>query len=120
MCVMIAISGAILFVLLTPGLLLRIPSKGPLLTASIVHAIVFGILFYFIGIFIYSYYDKIESFKNQKNINAKNICTKINKIGNNLAKFGNSVNPKKLTKKQRKLYINSIDILRNIRDSVCN
>ena len=32
-----ALYGAILFVLLTPGLVLRIPLKGPLLTASIVH-----------------------------------------------------------------------------------
>lgn len=65
MCVMIAISGAILFVLLTPGLLLRIPSKGPLLTASIVHAIVFGVLFYFISMILYSSYD-MESFTNKR------------------------------------------------------
>ena len=47
--------AAILFVLLTPGLILRIPSKGSLLTASIVHAIVFGVLLYFISKLVYQY-----------------------------------------------------------------
>ena len=41
MHVITALYGAVLFLLLTPGLVLRIPSKGPLLHASIVHAIVF-------------------------------------------------------------------------------
>lgn len=44
-----AIYGAILFVLLTPGLIVRIPSKGPLLHATIVHGILFAILYYFIS-----------------------------------------------------------------------
>ena len=44
-----ALYGAVLFVLLTPGVILHIPSKGPLLYASIVHAIIFGILLYFIS-----------------------------------------------------------------------
>jgi hypothetical protein len=58
-----AIYGAVLLVLLTPGLLLRIPSKGPLLTASIVHAIVFAILFYLISKLVYQYSSNRESFK---------------------------------------------------------
>ena len=54
MCAMTAaIIGAVLFILLTPGLLLRIPSKGPLLHASVVHAIVFAILFYVIAKLVY-------------------------------------------------------------------
>ena len=59
-----ALYGAILFVLLTPGLVLRIPSKGPLLHASIVHAIVFGILLYFICKMAYQYKYGVESFEN--------------------------------------------------------
>jgi hypothetical protein len=52
-----AIYALILFVLLTPGLLLRLPEKGPLLTAAIVHAIVFAILLYGITKLI-SYYSE--------------------------------------------------------------
>ena len=57
--------AAILFVLLTPGLILRIPSKGSLLTASIVHAIVFGVLLYFISKLVHQYKYGMESFENQ-------------------------------------------------------
>jgi hypothetical protein len=38
---------ALLFVLLTPGVLLRLPSKGTLLTVAIVHGIVFALVFHF-------------------------------------------------------------------------
>jgi p-aminobenzoyl-glutamate transporter AbgT len=62
MCVTIAISAAILFLILTPGVLLRIPEKGPLLNAAIVHAVVFGILFYFISKIIYQD-SKVENFE---------------------------------------------------------
>jgi len=58
---MLAIIGAILFVLLTPGLILRIPPKGSLLTASIVHAVVFGIVFYLVAKITYQHYNT-ESF----------------------------------------------------------
>ena len=56
MCVAITISGAILFLILTPGVLLRISEKGLLLNTAIVHAVVFGILInYFISKIIYQY-----------------------------------------------------------------
>jgi len=65
MCAMTAaIIGAVLFVLLTPGLLLRIPSKGSLLTASVVHAIVFAVVFYLISKLVYQYSANRESFDN--------------------------------------------------------
>ena len=38
---------ALLFVLLTPGVLLRLPSKGTLLTVAIVHGLVFALVFHF-------------------------------------------------------------------------
>ena len=59
-----ALYAAVLFVLLTPGLILRIPSKGSLLTASIVHAVVFGILLYFISKLVHQYKYGVESFMN--------------------------------------------------------
>ena len=37
----------ILFVLLTPGVVLRLPSKGTLLTVAIVHGLVFALVFHF-------------------------------------------------------------------------
>ena len=61
-----ALYGAILFVLLTPGLILRIPSKGPLLHASIIHAILFGIIFYFISKLVHQNSRKVESFSDFK------------------------------------------------------
>jgi hypothetical protein len=111
---MIAISGAILFVLLTPGLLLRIPSNGPLLTASIVHAIVFGILFYFISMMLYSSYN-MESFIN----NSPKLCEKIDELKNNLGNFGNSLGTEKLSNDQLNLYIKSLGILSDIDQSEC-
>ena len=44
---------ALLFVVLTPGVLLRLPPKGPLLTAAIVHGQVFAIVFCFTYKMIY-------------------------------------------------------------------
>ena len=38
---------ALLFVLLTPGVLLRLPPRGPLLTVAIVHGLVFAIVYHF-------------------------------------------------------------------------
>jgi hypothetical protein len=38
--------AAFLFFLLSPGVLLRIPSKGSVMTAAAVHAVVFGLLLY--------------------------------------------------------------------------
>ena len=38
---------ALLFVVLTPGLLLRLPPKGSLLMAAIVHGLVFALVYHF-------------------------------------------------------------------------
>jgi hypothetical protein len=37
----------LLFVLLTPGVLLRLPPKGSLLTVAIVHGLVFALIYHF-------------------------------------------------------------------------
>jgi hypothetical protein len=45
----ITIYIALLFFVLSPGVLLRIPSKGKLITVAAVHAIVFAIVWHFTG-----------------------------------------------------------------------
>lgn len=49
MTLLLSLFTACLFVLLVPGILVRIPRKGPLLTAAIVHALLFTIIFYTIN-----------------------------------------------------------------------
>ena len=41
----LAIYAAVLFVVLTPGVLLRLPPKGSLLTQAAVHGLVFALVF---------------------------------------------------------------------------
>jgi hypothetical protein len=62
----IIIFAVILFILLIPGFLLRIPKKGSFLTVSIVHSIIFAILFYVIYK-IYSRYNNTEKFRQTQN-----------------------------------------------------
>ena len=109
-----AIYGAVLFVLLTPGLILRIPSKGSLLTASIVHAIVFGILFYLISKLVYQYWGNRESFyntgKKPKNMVDDQTCHKIINIKNQLNELISSLRVKEPAATHR-LLNNALDIL---------
>jgi hypothetical protein len=44
---------ALLFILLTPGVLLRLPPKGSLLTVAIVHGLVFALVFHFTRKIVY-------------------------------------------------------------------
>ena len=89
-----AIYGSLLFILLTPGILLKIPQKSSLLTASIVHSIIFAILFYLISKIVYSYsntYNKNkENFQNKAPIQkcySKYICGDVYEMMNNLKSF---------------------------------
>jgi len=45
--VYVALYSAILFFVLTPNVLLRLPPKGSTMMVAFVHAVVFGIVFYF-------------------------------------------------------------------------
>jgi hypothetical protein len=45
----------VLFVLLTPGILLRLPPKGGNFTVALVHGLVFAIVFYFIKKYFSNY-----------------------------------------------------------------
>jgi len=47
MNLMMSLYVALLFVVLTPGLLLRLPPKGSLLMAAIVHGLVFALVYHF-------------------------------------------------------------------------
>jgi hypothetical protein len=53
----------VLFVLLTPGVLLRIPPGGGKLTVAIVHAILFAVIYRFLPIDMYFVDDDSDSFK---------------------------------------------------------
>ena len=45
--IMMSLFMALLFVLLTPGILLRLPPSGPLLTVAVVHGVLFAVIFHF-------------------------------------------------------------------------
>jgi hypothetical protein len=49
----VAVYSAILFFVLSPGVLLRLPSNGSKLTVAGVHAVVFGLLLYFTAGFVW-------------------------------------------------------------------
>jgi hypothetical protein len=61
-----AIYGALLFILLTPGLIVRIPQRGSLLSASIVHGIIFAILYYSISRIVFNYTKENFTEKSEK------------------------------------------------------
>jgi hypothetical protein len=49
MSVIVALYVALLFVLLTPGLLLRLPPNGGKWTVTLVHAAIFGLVYFLTG-----------------------------------------------------------------------
>jgi hypothetical protein len=53
MNVFMAVYFAILFFLLSPGILLRLPQNGSKMTVATVHAIVFGLIAYLTGRFVW-------------------------------------------------------------------
>lgn len=58
-----SVFGAILFFLLSPGILLRLPSNGSKMTVALVHALVFGLVFYFAHRAVYSYFNPMRRFE---------------------------------------------------------
>jgi hypothetical protein len=53
MNVFMAVYFAILFFLLSPGIFLRLPQHGSKMTVATVHAIVFGLIAYLTGRFVW-------------------------------------------------------------------
>jgi hypothetical protein len=47
MCVLVSLYAAILFFILTPGILLSLPKGGSKFTVAAVHAVVFAVIFHF-------------------------------------------------------------------------
>ncbi len=46
MAMAVAVFAAVLFFVLTPGVVLSLPAGAPLMTKAAVHAVVFGVVFY--------------------------------------------------------------------------
>ena len=58
--VLFAIYVGILFFVLTPSILLRLPPKGSKYTVAAVHALVFAVLFYFTASYTMRLFGKME------------------------------------------------------------
>jgi len=54
---------AILFFVLTPGILLRLPKNGGKFTVAAVHALVFGLVLYFTHRFVWRLSSSLEGFQ---------------------------------------------------------
>jgi hypothetical protein len=55
--------GAILFFLLSPGILLRLPSNGSKMMVAMVHALVFGLIFYLAHRSVYMYFNPMRKYE---------------------------------------------------------
>jgi hypothetical protein len=56
---------AVLFVLLTPGILVRLPPTGSKLTVAVVHGIVFAIVYHFTHKWVWRATAKMEGMDNK-------------------------------------------------------
>jgi hypothetical protein len=66
MNILTAVFSGILFFVLTPNILLRLPKKGNKFTVAAVHAIVFGLVLYFVQGFVYRMSLNIEGFTDEQ------------------------------------------------------
>ena len=62
MCVLLSIYVAILFFILVPGILLSLPKGGSKITVAAVHAVVFGIVYYFTHKIVWRWGVSLEGF----------------------------------------------------------
>lgn len=60
MSLIVSLYAAILFFILTPGVLLRLPKNGSRLTVAAVHALVFALIFHFTCKIVWRLGAKIE------------------------------------------------------------
>jgi len=63
MSLVMMLYAALLFVVLTPGVLLRLPPKGSLLTAAVVHALVFALVMYLTSSYVVRAMASISGFE---------------------------------------------------------
>ena len=66
-----SVFGAILCFLLSPGILLRLPSNGSKMTVALVHALVFGLVFYFAHRAVYMYFNPMRRFEGMETATTK-------------------------------------------------
>jgi hypothetical protein len=64
MSLIVSLYAAILFFILTPGVLLRLPKNGGKLTVAAVHALVFALLFHFTHKLVWRLGAKMEGMAN--------------------------------------------------------
>lgn len=69
--VLFAIYVGILFFILTPSILLRLPPKGSKYTVAAVHALVFAVLFYFTASYTMRFFQKVEGMTTKPTMKAK-------------------------------------------------
>lgn len=65
MGVIVSIYAAILFFVLTPSILLRLPKNGSKYTVALVHAVVFGLLFWLTHKFVWRMTQRLEGMDDQ-------------------------------------------------------
>jgi len=63
MSLIVSFYAAILFFILTPGVLLRLPKNGGRLTVAAVHALVFALIFHFTNKLVWRLGAKMEGFQ---------------------------------------------------------
>jgi len=66
MNILTALFSGILFFILTPNILLRLPKNGSKFTVAAVHAVVFGFILYFVQGFVYRMSLRIEGFSDEQ------------------------------------------------------
>jgi hypothetical protein len=78
---------AILFFILTPAVLLRIPKNGSKYTVAAVHAIVFALLLHFTGKWVWNFSMRMEGFS--EGLTAAQIANNAKTRATNLCQYGN-------------------------------
>jgi amino acid permease len=63
--------AALLFFLLTPSILLRLPKNGSKYTVALVHAVVFGLLFWLTHKFVWRMSQRLEGMTENKKVEEK-------------------------------------------------
>lgn len=72
MNIITALFSAILFFILSPNVLLRLPKNGSKFTVAAVHAVVFGFILYFVQGFVHRMSLRIEGFSDDQCIEGSN------------------------------------------------
>ena len=65
MNVFVTVYIALLFMVLTPGVLLTIPKRGSKLVVAAVHGLVFGVVYYFTHKMVWKFSQSLDSFQNR-------------------------------------------------------